>query len=144
MDVQRPEIPAKLLLLLNANVLEVLVSKDDDTTLGNEKRKLVLLQVVELRQLETTDLGANDRCQLGHLEVRAVLGEKVRLLLLGHESPVVEFEWLESRETRRLVVNGKISRILVLRPSQHRHRVRDEAQGVLPVRGFACHTQASA
>lgn len=51
MDVQRPEVPAEFLLLLDANVLEVLAAEDNNTAFGNEKRQLVFLTVVQLREL---------------------------------------------------------------------------------------------
>ena len=113
-DVQRPKIAAKFFLLLNANVLEILVSEDHNATLGNEKCKLVLLLVAQLGKLETADLGADDRRQFRHLEVRGVLGQEVWLLLLGDQSPVVELKGPESGEMRLLVVNGKIGGVFVL------------------------------
>jgi hypothetical protein len=113
-DVQRPKIAAKLFLLLNANVLEILVPEDHNPTLGNEKRKLVLLLVAQLGKLEAADLGADDRRQLRHLEVRVVLGQEVWLLLLGDQPPVVELKGPESGEMRLLVVNGEIGGVFVL------------------------------
>ena len=114
MDVQRAEIPAEFLLLLDANVLKVLVPKDDHAALGDEERQLVLLHVVQLRQLQPPDLGADDGRQLAHPEVRVVLGEQIRLLLVGRQRAVGELERLEGREARLLVVDGKIGRVLVL------------------------------
>jgi hypothetical protein len=116
-DVQRPKVAAKLLLLLDADVLEVLVAEHDHATLGDEKRELVLLLVVELGKLEAADLGANDGRQFGHVEVRVVLGKEVWLLLLRHQSPVVKLERLESGEMGLLVVDGKIRRVFVLQGS---------------------------
>ena len=49
MDMQRSKVPPERLLLLGADVLEVLFAEDDDATLGNEEREFVLLEVVELR-----------------------------------------------------------------------------------------------
>ncbi len=116
-NVQRPKITAEFFLFLNANVLEILVTEDHNATLGNEKCKLVLLLVVQLGKLETADLGANDRRQFGHLEVRGVFGEQVWFLLFGYQSAVVELKGLESGKMRLLVINGKISGVFILRRS---------------------------
>ncbi len=113
-DVQRAKVAAELLLLLKANVLEVLVAEDDDAALGDEQGELVTLLVVELRELQAADLGADDRGQLGHLEVLVVLGEEVGFLLLGDEAAVVELEGLEGREGGRLVVDGEVLGVFVL------------------------------
>lgn len=84
MNVQRPKVPPKLLLLLNTNVFEVLVPEDHDATLGNEKGQLVLLEVVELRELQAADLSTNDGSELGDLEVWVLLGvEEIGLGLVG-------------------------------------------------------------
>lgn len=60
-DVEGAKVAGKVLLLLNADVLKVLVAEDDDAALGNEQGQLVLLQVIEGRQLEAADLGADAR-----------------------------------------------------------------------------------
>lgn len=84
MDMQRSKIPPKFLLFLNPNVLKVLVPEDHHTPLGNEQRQLVLLEVVELRELQAADLGADDGRELGHLEVRVLLAiQKIGLGLVG-------------------------------------------------------------
>ena len=64
MHVQTAEVLTKLFLLLRPNVFEVLIAKNDDTALRDQKRKFVLLRVCQLRQLEACDLGANTRCEL--------------------------------------------------------------------------------
>lgn len=117
MDVQRPKVAAKLLLLLDADILEVLVPENNNAPLGDEQRELVLLLVVELGQLDAADLGANDRRQFGYLEVRVVLGEKVWLLLSGHQPSVVELKGMESGKMSLLIVDGKIGRVFVLQES---------------------------
>lgn len=61
MNVKRPKVPAKLFLLLDANVFEVLIAENDDASLGDEESQLVLLDVVELTQLKTPDFGSNTR-----------------------------------------------------------------------------------
>jgi len=113
-DMQRPEIPPKLLLLLQPNVLEILIAEDDDAALGDEQRELVLLEVVELRELQPADLGADDGGKLVGLDGRAVLGEQVQLLLVGDEPAVVELEGLKGGEGGLFVVNGEVGRVFVL------------------------------
>lgn len=83
---------AELLLLLRANVLEVLVSEDYHATLGYEPGKLVLLSVGQLRKLETRDLGPHTRRQLGHLQAGVVLVQEVRLCGIRIETTILEFE----------------------------------------------------
>lgn len=75
MDMERTKVSAKLLLLLDANVLEILPTKDDDTSLGDEEGQLVLLGIVKLGELQAADLGANDRRQPLGLDVRVALGQ---------------------------------------------------------------------
>lgn len=113
-DMQRPEIPPKLLLLLQPNVLEILIAEDDDAALGDEQRELVLLEVVELRELQPADLGADDGGKLVGLDGRAVLGEQVQLLLVGDEPAVVELEGLKGGEGGLFVVDGEVGRVFVL------------------------------
>jgi len=113
-DMQRPEIPPKLLLLLQPNVLEILIAEDDDAALGDEQRELVLLEVVELRELQPADLGADDGGKLVGLDGRAVLGEQVQHLLVGDEPAVVELEGLKGGEGGLFVVDGEVGRVFVL------------------------------
>lgn len=63
MNVQWSEMATEFLLLLYANVLEVLVSEDDDSSLGNEQGELVPLLLVELAELLAADFRSNDGCQ---------------------------------------------------------------------------------
>jgi hypothetical protein len=48
MNVQRPEILAECLLLLDSDVLKVLVAEDYDASFSDEEGEFVLLDVVEL------------------------------------------------------------------------------------------------
>ena len=59
MDVQGSKVSAKSLLLFDSDILEVLVTEDDDAAFGDQERELVLLQVVQLRELQPSDLGTN-------------------------------------------------------------------------------------
>lgn len=48
MNMKRAKVPPKLLLLLDSNVLEILIPKDNNAALGNQQGQLVFLQVVQL------------------------------------------------------------------------------------------------
>lgn len=48
MDVERAKVVRKILLLLHANVLEVLSAEDYDAALGDEQGELIPLAVVQL------------------------------------------------------------------------------------------------
>lgn len=65
-DVQRAKVLPELLLLFDADVLEILVAEDNDTALGDEQGQFVLLDVAQLGELEPADLGANTWSQFGH------------------------------------------------------------------------------
>jgi hypothetical protein len=47
-DMERAEVARKRLLFLDSNVLEVLVAEDNDASLGDEQRKLILLGIAQL------------------------------------------------------------------------------------------------
>ena len=64
MDVQGSKISAKCLLLFDSDILEVLVTEDDDAAFGDQEREFVLLKVVQLRELQSSDLGSNGRSKL--------------------------------------------------------------------------------
>lgn len=116
MNVQRPKVSPKLLLLLDTNVLEILVTEDDQTPLRNKEGQLVFLLPSQLRQLKTADLSPDDGSNLRDGQVGiVVLGEEVPLLPVRHEAPVVEFEGLGGWECGRFVVDGEVGAVLVLR-----------------------------
>ncbi len=113
-NVKRPEIPPKRLLLLNPNVLEVLVTEDDNAPLSDQQGQFVLLQVGKLRQLQPPNLSPNHWCELGDLEVGVLLGKEVWLVLVGDEAPVVELKGLKRREFCLFIVHGEVGGVFVL------------------------------
>lgn len=108
------EVSAKLLLLLNADILEILATEDDDTTLGYMESQLIFLGIVELGELKAADLGSNDRRQPFGLNFRVAFGQEVLLVLVGSETPVGEFEGLQRLEGCLLVIDGEVVGIFVL------------------------------
>ncbi len=114
MNVKRPKVAPELLLLVDTDILEVLVPEDDDTTLGDQQRQLILLPVGKLRQLQTAHLGANYGCNLGHRKAGIILGEEVRLVLFGDKAAVVELEGQEGWKGGCLVVHWKLGTVLIL------------------------------
>jgi hypothetical protein len=78
MAVKRAEVPRKLKLLVN---IDLLVAEEDDTTLGNKQGpaddqpdartsklarglQLIFLRVSELAEVDAKDLSADGRCQV--------------------------------------------------------------------------------
>ncbi|KAI9172822.1 hypothetical protein HJFPF1_02336 [Paramyrothecium foliicola] len=55
MDVERTGVLSKLLLLLQSNVFEILISEDNDSSLGNHQSQFILLLNTQLRQLPSKD-----------------------------------------------------------------------------------------
>lgn len=119
-DMQPTKILAKLLLLLGANILKVLVPEDDNTPLSNQQRKLILLRIRELRELQATNLSADAGRQFRNDNIRIVWLEEVRLVLVGEVAAVVEVEGFEGREFGDGVVDGEVAFVFVLyRPVRH-------------------------
>lgn len=114
MNMQRPKILTELLLLLNANVLEVLVAEDNNASLCDQEGKLILLGIVQLRELKTSDLGANYWREPVGLDIWIVLGKKIRLFLIGIGATVVELERFECIKVRFLVIHWEVCLVLVL------------------------------
>jgi len=102
-------------LFLDTDVFEVLVTEDDDTALGDEEGKLVLLDVAQLGELQAADLGADDGRELGCLDGGVRWREEVGLGLVGDEAAVVELEGLEGRELGLFVVDREVGGVSVLR-----------------------------
>lgn len=48
MNMQRSEVSANRLLLLDTNVFEVLVTEDHNASLGDQQSKLILLHITQL------------------------------------------------------------------------------------------------
>lgn len=77
MDMQRAEITGKLLLTFHADVLEVLVAEYDNPAFGDQERKFILLAVIELGQLQPTNLGPDDRREFVDLQICVALGKEI-------------------------------------------------------------------
>ena len=122
MDVERTKVARKLLLLLDANILEVLAAEDDDASLGNEQGQLVLLRVAQLRELQTPDLGADARRQVRHAQAGDGRRQQVRFSLVSGQTAVGKLERLEGGECCLLIVDRKIVMILVLDGGQKGRR----------------------
>lgn len=116
--MQAAKVPAELLLLLRANVLEVLVPEDHHAALGDEQGELVLLRVGQLRELEARDLGSHARRQLGGLHAGVALAQKIGLCGIGIQTTVSEAEQLGTGELGGRVVDGEVCPIFGL----HVHR----------------------
>lgn len=125
--MQRPKVSCKFLLLLRSNVLEILVTENHDAPLSNQQRQLILLRVVQLRELKSSNLGSNHWGELGHLEVGVAVGQKSRLGLVCCETPIRELERLDRAKVSLLIIDGKIVMVFVLSIQQVRRTA--EAEG---------------
>jgi hypothetical protein len=113
-DVESAEVRAELFLLLNTNVLEILASKDDDASLGDQKREFVFLDISQLGELNTFDLCPDARSQFRDLESGVLRIEKVRFGFIGFDSAVDEFKGFGRWEFGSFIVDGKVVLVFVL------------------------------
>jgi hypothetical protein len=72
------------------------------------------LRVIQLGELEATNLGSNHRSELRHFEIGVVVGQQGRLGLVRCKTPIRKLEWLDWVKVSLLVVDGKIVMIFVL------------------------------
>lgn len=107
--MQPSKILPECLLPLRPDILKVLIAEDDDSPLRDQQCELVLLPVRQLRQLQAADLGADERRQLRHDDVRVARCEEVRLRLVSRVPTVGELEWRSGLEFGLLVVNGEVA-----------------------------------
>lgn len=114
MNVQRAEISRKLCLLLWSNILKVLPTEDDHTPLCNQQRKFILLRVIQLRQLKTSNLSSDHWRNFGDLEFRVGAGQQSRLGFVRCKSPVRELERLDRVKVSLFVIDGEIIVITIL------------------------------
>ena len=113
-DVEAAEVLTEFLLLLGTNVLEVLVAEDYNAALGYQQCELILLGVRQLGELQAGDLGADTRCQLGGLQVRILLGQKVWLCRVRIKTAVLEVEQFGGQKLGGRVIDGEVRRIFGL------------------------------
>lgn len=69
MNMQWPEISGKVFLLVCAYIFKVLVAKDDHSPLSNEQGKFILLSVVQLRKLKTSNLSTDNWSEFRNFEL---------------------------------------------------------------------------
>lgn len=112
--METAKVLAEFLLLLRSDILEVLVTKDDNTTLGYQQCELILLGVRQPRKLKASDFGADTGCQFGGFHVRVVLGQKIWLCRIRVETTVLEFKHFGGRELGGGVIDGEVCRIFGL------------------------------
>jgi hypothetical protein len=114
MNVESAKVGAKFFLLLNTNVFEILASEDDNATLSDEQRKLILLHVGQLGELETLDFSPHTRREFGNFDF-AIFGiEQVGFGFICLGSTVDKLEWLSRGELGSLIVDGEVAVVFVL------------------------------
>lgn len=82
MDVEPTKVLAKLLLLLDADVLEVLAPEHNHPPFRDQQRQFVLLVVRQLGELKAGNLRSNTWSELRDFDVRVAQSEEVRLGLV--------------------------------------------------------------
>jgi hypothetical protein len=94
MNVETAEVFAKLLLLLRADIFEVLISKHNHATFSDEQREFVFLRVAQLGELEATDLSADARRQFRGFHGGISFWQKAGLCWVRIMATVVEIKEL--------------------------------------------------
>jgi hypothetical protein len=115
MHVKSAEVRAKLFLLLNTNILEVLSSENNNTSLSNQQGKFVFLHISQFGELQALDLSAHSRSQFSNLKFGVVRIEEVEFVFVGLGSAVDELEWLGWWEFSDLIIDREIAIVFVLR-----------------------------
>jgi hypothetical protein len=114
MDVESAKIRAKGLLLLNTDILEILASEDDNTSLSNQERELVFLDLCQLGELKTFDFSAHARGQFGYLELGVLRVKEMGFSFVCFQSAIYKFEWLGWWKFSGFIVDREIVIIFVL------------------------------
>ena len=115
MHVKSAKVRAKLFLLLNTNILKVLSSENNNTSLSNQQGKFVFLHISQLGELQTLDLSAYSRSQFRNLEFGVLRVEEVGFGFVGLAPAVDELEWLGWWEFGGLIIDREIVVVFVLR-----------------------------
>jgi hypothetical protein len=114
MDVESAEIRAKCFLLFNTNILEVLPAEDNNTSLRNQESELIFLDICQLGELETFDLGSHARSKFRGLEFGVLRIEEVGFGFVSFQPTIHELEWLGWWEFSGFIVDREIVVIFVL------------------------------
>lgn len=114
MNMQWPEIFSKIFLLVWADIFKVLATENNHSPLSNEQGKFILLSVVQLRKLKTSNLSADNWSEFGDFELRVAAGKKGRLGFVCSQSAILKLEWLDRFKASLFVVDGEILMILIL------------------------------
>ncbi len=111
MNVQLSKVLSKLLLLLGTNILEVLASEDNNSSLGNQKSKLIFLLIAQLAELQPFDLSSNARGKFCDCGTRS---EEMRLGLFGESALVREVKGLGCWKDSGVIIHWEIGIVFVL------------------------------
>lgn len=114
MHVKPAKMGSKLFLLLDADVLEVLASEDDDASFCDQEGELVFLHVGQFGELEAFDLGSDARSQFRDFDFAVFGVQEMGLCLVGFRAAVDEFKWFRGRELGGLIVDWEIMIVFVL------------------------------
>ncbi len=114
MNVKPAKVRAKLFLLLNTDVLEVLASENDYSSFCNEKCQLIFLHVGQFGELKPFDLGSNARGQFRDLDFAVFCVKKMGLRFIRFQPTINELKWFRRWELGSLIVNGEITIVFVL------------------------------
>jgi hypothetical protein len=115
MHVKSAKVRAKIFLLINTNILKLLSSENNNTSLSNQQGKFVFLHISQLGELQALDLSAHSRSQFRSLKFGVVRIEEVGFVFVGLGPTVDELEWLGWWEFGGLVINREIAIVFVLR-----------------------------
>lgn len=114
MNVKRTKVFAKLLLLFDTDVLEVLAAEYHDASFSDQQCKLVLLRVIQVGKLEASNLSADSRSQINDVDCRFINANEVWLGSIREVTPILEFKRLSRGKRCCFIIDWKVVSISVL------------------------------
>lgn len=101
-------------MFLWTNVFEILVAKNDDSSLGDQERQFILLHIAQLAKLKSSNLRADSRGDELDRNIVIFGGEEMRFGLIGESPFICELERLERREVGVDIEDREVRGVLIL------------------------------
>jgi hypothetical protein len=108
------KVRAEFLLLLDTDILEVLASEDDYTSLCDQKCELIFLHISQFRELEAFDLSSDARSQFRDFNFTICGVEEMGFCFVSFRATVDEFKWFRGWEFGGLIIDWEVMVVFVL------------------------------